>query len=136
MLTTWKTPTYTRASQFVPLLPHTFWASASLSHYLDFFTLPYLDLSPSSNSLYLIFSPILFNLRLFLSFYRKLFNIEIEPPKKKEQGHLRINNSTGSNNHLKCIDLFRSMIIRMQPEKSVSQSLEVIGDDWGSLWTY
>ena len=28
-----------------------------------------------------------------------------------KQGHLRMNNSTGSNNHLRSIDLFRSMII-------------------------
>ena len=81
-----------------------------LPHYLIILiSLPYLILI----YLLLIFSPILFNLRLFLSFYRKLFNIEIEPPKKKEQGHLRINNSTGSNNHLRCIDLFKSMMIRM-----------------------
>ena len=34
-----------------------------------------------------------------------------------KQDHLRMNNSTGSNNHLQSIDLFRSMIIKKNKSK-------------------
>ena len=34
-----------------------------------------------------------------------------EGREKDKQDHLRMNKSTGSNNHLRSIDLFRSMII-------------------------
>ena len=37
--------------------------------------------------------------------------------KMTKQDHLRMNNSTGSNNHLQSIDLFRSMIIKKNKSK-------------------